>query len=518
MTPVLLLDESVCRDRFNGCRSHIFFDGYLPISKRQIRNKRLQNSLKVLAKYQDSTRIERPSECKRTWQDDPSSPSVVFQPGSPTTASIFRGLPPAPFLVPAILDALAWSSYGGVTHIVAGEAESFCALASRECRDISIILSDDSDFFLHDLGEHGEYAYFSTLDLRPSISHNGEVPDIEICEALRIDTFQPRQISERLGISLEELGYQFSQNPSLTLPQAINVAKARNNRQQAEFEVFLDQYKQPTIPAKLLPTLNSSTDPDRSPHFLDPRLSELIQQLSNPDDRPIQLYLLPLLEHPSRASAWSVSTDQRTFAYSICTLPHLDAATDISILECNRKGGNYIMQPLPMMSKYQLKRQVRELRSRISKYHQIFHDAVGDSTFQWRIFAIAEVYNWHLNAGKSSPSVEMVECALSGRFQSPKSWSDIHFEAQIQAVLYALRMIKQALGYMLDIPMGIGAVNGFSELAGTLRDLPLFAELMPSSYELARQVSRVDVQGVLGKLAEALNEEAGYPSENEILA
>ena len=65
------------------------------------------------------------------------------------------------FLVPSLLEGLRESRYAGVTEMVAGEAEAYCAryLRMQMQTDRGIILSNDSDCLLYDIGDHGAVVF-----------------------------------------------------------------------------------------------------------------------------------------------------------------------------------------------------------------------------------------------------------------------------------------------------------------------------------------------------------------------
>lgn len=400
-------------------------------------------------------------------------------------------MPPSPFLVPAVLDALSTSKYGKVTYVIPGEAEAYCALAARSSGNIPIILSNDSDLFLHDLGENAGFAFLSTTELRPVVLECA-------CKGMKLAIFQPRNIAKRLGVELQLLGFQLSKTPSQTLSQAVEAVNRKKYGQDIALSQFLDRYVQP-----------STTKMQPSTPGLDPRISELVLQLERRENRPIEVYLLPLMEDPSRASAWSISSSQRVFAYSICTLTGAKEDMAAGISECTRKGSNYVMQSIKVMSMTQILAFASKLRKGINIYQRTFSELYNPLI--WRIFAISEVYRWHLDAGKSPPSAEMMARALSA--EPHMSWEDIHFSAQIQALLYSLRMISQALAYKSAISTGPAPAKELQNSGVCLKDLPFLALLLPSPHELARCAAALDVEGVLHRLANILGTGSNYPSD-----
>lgn len=62
------------------------------------------------------------------------------------------------FLVPAIIDALRkHEQYWGVTRLVSGEADRFCA--EDVCKQGGTVLTSDSDLLVHNFG-HGRIPSF----------------------------------------------------------------------------------------------------------------------------------------------------------------------------------------------------------------------------------------------------------------------------------------------------------------------------------------------------------------------
>lgn len=381
---------------FSSPSEKIYFDRYLPPTKRETRIKRLEASFKALAKYRKGKQLEQSAKCKKTWNGKPSPKPAVFQAGSPTTSNTFRSLPPAPFLVSAVLDALITSKYGAVIHTVPGEAETYCALAARHCGNTPIILSDDSDLFHYDLGPTGNFVYLSTTELRPFTAEERPSERPETCETIKFEVFQSQDIAKRLGVELREIAFQFSQNPSQTLPQAIKAAKEKEGRQQADLNNFLDQYVEPSVTKTRHATPNSSTQTAHHLQFLDPRMSELVVQLEESGNEAIEVYLLFLIEDLSRASAWSVSWSQRAFAYSLCALNH-EGFNDI--VECNRRGSIYMRQKIPLLPQASVFESATNLQEQIDSYRQTFSDLANP--LNWRTFALSEVYKWYLDTAKT---------------------------------------------------------------------------------------------------------------------
>lgn len=441
----------------------------------------------------------------KKWDAQPQPISVVFQSGS-HTPPIFRGIPPATFIVPAILDAICGSKYAAVCTVVPGEAEVYCAAAAKERG--AIILSNDSDLFVHDLGSNGAFVYLSSAELR-AVDDNDDGLREKCCQVIRLCVFQPRDIAERLGLdSLQQLAFEFHIRHSQTLPEALEAAKRHQGRGNEAFPKFLKQYiTEPSDSESQQFSQESLARVFSRGNSLDPRTSEVICQLESKDQQTAHAYLLCLIEDPARSSAWLVSSSHRFFAYSIYNMLSNDQTEDSNnvIIEHTRRGQKFAAHEIPLLSHdgvtdfaFQLKRQLDEHDTRFSRLHK---------PLVWRLYALSQVYHWYLNTSRTPPSREALAGAMTGKYKPRATWDDIHLSAQIQAVLYSLRMIKQILTYTAP-PTTTSPNPVLRELAATLEDLPNMGLLIPSSFELAAQMSDFDIDDILDDLAAQLQQEA----------
>lgn len=438
------------------CSKHIYFDGYLPPHKRDIRLDRLQRSVQKLSSYYTISQKLQP--CKRGWDGKPLPPSVVFSSGSPTV-SAFRGLPPATFVVPAVLDALGASKYAAATRAVPGEAEVYCAAAARERG--GIVLSNDSDLFVHDLGS-GAFVYLDSVELRTNESKR-QTHNSSPCKTLNLDIFQPHDIAQRLGIkSLQSLAFQFLLNHSSTLSSAITATKAPHSIDESlAYQNFLREYSiSPSISETHLFSPCALSRLHAHARFLDPRISEMICQLesTNVSDTTVNVYLLPLIEDPTRSSAWNVSSSHRSFVYSVLTHylppnpsnpPPTTTTPTPTINELHRRAQTFTLHPLPLRSPSSLLTYARTLTIRLNLLTTTFPSL--PPSLIYRTYALFHIYISHLTASKSPPPRTLVQRALTGRYTPHPDWEDIHLEAEVQGVLYTLRMMRQVVGYVAAV-------------------------------------------------------------------
>ena len=390
--------------------------------------------------------------------------------------------------------------------MVPGEAEAYCAAAART--NGGIVLSNDSDLYLHDLGS-GTFVNLGSVQMHPGNDGQQGI-NSEGCKVIKLDLNCPRDIAERLGLqNLGELAYQFVVRYPQTLPEATRNAKKYREQDQAGLKTLLKvSGTEPSLSEDgPFPPLAKTHGTTRI-QFLDPRTSELICQLASKDWDTAKVYLLSLIEDPSRSSGWLVSNDQRSFAYSICAqfLSSKTDCTKFSIQECTRRGREFIMQEVSLLNESEIFTYASNLRTQLHNLAQSFPDI--PSNLVWRIYAVFEVYRWHLNSDKVPPSSKLINTALKGNSNPYATWEDIHLSAQIQALLYSLRVIRQVLGYFSSVTI-MPLPEPLERLAAILKNLPPLAQLMPSPFELTRQTANLDSESILYQLAEALQNEAG---------
>lgn len=483
----------------------------MPRRKRSTRLERLETSLRKLSEYRQ--RYVDASICKKVKEDGQQQPSsVVFQSGNTSTPSYFRGIPPATFIVPAVLDAIFASKYAAVCTVVPGEAEVYCAAAAKQSG--AIVLSNDSDLFVHDLGFNRSFVFLSSAELRAN-DDNDEDLHVDICQTIKLPIFRPRDIAERLGLdSLQQLAYEFQRRHSQTLGEALENAKKHQGREHEGFQNFLEQYiTEPSVSESQQFSQESLARISSHGRLLDPRVSETVSQLESKAQQTVHTSLLCLMEDPARSSAWLVSSSHRYFAYSIyttCCNVQTESSNPV-IIELTRRGQTFAADEIPLLSYDRFVDFALRLHRQLDEYHSQFSGL--PKPLLWRLYALSQVYHWYLNTSRTPPSREALTRAMTGRHKPRPSWDDIHLSAQIQAVLYSLRMIKQILGYTTAFP-NTSLAPVLQNLATILADLPNMAFLIPSNLELAFQMSNIDVEDILNKLAAILQEEVASPDQN----
>lgn len=153
--------DMVCTIETDTAREAIYFDGALPAHKQAVRIERLQAYVDKLAVFKsvhdDIVKVARKSH---------STVSTKQAEGQIGMAS--RTLPPPPFLVFAVIEALESSEYAARTFVVNGEADEFCAakamaMSPNAASPQSTIFTNDSDLILHGLSGSARVVFINEM-------------------------------------------------------------------------------------------------------------------------------------------------------------------------------------------------------------------------------------------------------------------------------------------------------------------------------------------------------------------
>lgn len=486
---------------------NIFFDGFLPLDKFKVRKTRLEASVKDLCTFH-ATLLDGFQVPKYAYNISSITASQLFDPVL-SIPSHLKGHPTAAFLVPAIIEAIQESEYASVTAVVPDEADPFCAGGAYQSG--GIILTSDSDLLVYDLGMHGAVAFFSQLEL-------GRDDESMIqCEVFRAAVSQPSKIAEQLGLeNLKQFSFELLRNPSTPLAELVKRARqpgpeplpcdASKQKTLAEFceDYGLQKYAFGT----------QAKDKTNDFRYLDPRISELVlTNSSNPS-----IYLPFLMEDPSKTTAWNVSRDIRRFAYS-CLKSKVSDSPPEAILEYCCRGQRLESELVPTFSKNKVLSYTNKLAAGLETFQSYFSNFSNVTI--WRTFALSEVLHWYTQSQKTPPSRNALVCSITGQANNNTiSWLDIHLSAQMQAVLYSFRILKQILKYPTQpllntttqpskpqkIKHSSSPVDPFSRLNTILETLPPLSKLLPSRLELINHpsTSTLNANHLLGLLASHL--------------
>ena len=351
-------------------------------------------------------------------------------------------LHPSPaFLVPVVLDALCASNFASVTSVVPGEADAFCAHAVSKGR--ATILTSDSDLLVYDLGVDSSVAFFNQIELQKERGSSSQ------CEVLRASVSRPAVISTRLGLrNLKRLGFEIKEDSWVSLLKAMSRAKEPMDkstgsqtsdrvRRFIEFEMDYSiehLHLRSILNSQITFGANLSTR-----QFLDPRISEFLSQSPTPSF----IFLPFLTDDPSRSSAWIISRKLRSFAYSFL-FQNLEMSLP-KVSEYARKGFRMIQEDMETLTHVDTTDFTISLIEKIEKVRSRFPDL--SIPFRWRIFALNEMLCWYRENGKTPPLRKTMIMGLLGSGGEKLGWSDVHFSAEMDAILYAVRMLKQILNH-----------------------------------------------------------------------
>ncbi|KAL8805366.1 MAG: hypothetical protein Q9200_005459, partial [Gallowayella weberi] len=152
-----------------------------------------------------------------------------------------------------------------------------------------------------DIGDKGAVVFFSGLEMQE---------DQDGGTAIRGMVHRTSEMAKRFEMpNLQRLAYEIKNDPTIGFSEAKRRTKLPVE-DGLRWQAFREEY---LLPANPSPTGSLEQQP-----FLDPRLSELILQLSSPTERnDATIYLPFLIDDPSRASAWNISAEIRHTFYNL---------------------------------------------------------------------------------------------------------------------------------------------------------------------------------------------------------
>ncbi|RHZ43469.1 uncharacterized protein CDV56_101848 [Aspergillus thermomutatus] len=370
--------------------------------------------------------------------------------------------------------ALQGFPWADATVMVPGEADMHCAYLAKLTG--SAILTNDSDLILHDIGPHGSVVLLHSLELENTYSARSiDVP-------LQAVQLHPASLAQRFDLAdLLRLAYQLKLHPNSGLTELIRLAKETLGPQgSADYMEFSEEYKNRPEHAKS-GIANS--------HHLDPRVSELVWQYDaqeiNPWDEFPRFYLAILNEDHTRRCAWENGFSYRVLGYSIFNASRPPSRRSCFIDEFVRRGERIARDTIAIRDADWIANQMTAFCARL----RLVRAALGENdtaTKLWRIFALCDIYGW----GGPLPNAKPFSSFLNfGYMGDQMDWADIHLAAQVQAVLYSLRIMKQLIGFTTS------ANDLMLEMQDTLTSLPPLHVLMRSRFEMANEYLTEDAAG-----------------------
>ena len=452
----------------NSCSCAIFFDGFLPPPKRATRLDRLQkisNGLHVL----QTTSPKGLSIDEIGDGLNNSSTEGLF---STVNQSGRQGNFTIPFLVSAALDTLRSSRYAAKLRLVPGEADIYCADYVREHG--GIVLTNDSDLPVHDLGSDRAVVFLDTIELSTCPSCGDQ--------AVQGGVFNPAKIAERLDISdFKRFAFEIQQDYHITAAEAIRRARsAYGTAKSVAYNSFCKTYKSMAEESQASTYAAATAE---SLQHLDPRVSEFVLQVMLAHEPPFRSYLPQLLENTEELSAWEACQEIRDFSYSVVL--HLsDRPPNTPVWEYRRRHSRVSPHEVEIMSPDRLRSFAENLQEQIYLLKQQEKDVVGSSF--WQVLCLDQICTWYQKReqfGAFRGLLEQFPDATNKRVLWP--WEVIHLYASILAALASLRQLGQILHYLDTNRMDL-ATRQIKEHFQLLPELQFLMLDLQSLCELAR--------------------------------
>ncbi|OAX83047.1 hypothetical protein ACJ72_02593 [Emergomyces africanus] len=535
----------------------IYFDGALPLQKRPVRLERMENTRQKLQKLcRDTAGGFKTPSIRR--QPIDIRPDKIFS-RRPLYAR-FKTLPETAFMVPAVIEDLKYrwgleevirctasvpelqgfiarcenngiddndngSIFARITEVVPGEADVYCAIAARAW--CCAVLTSDSDLLVHDLGAEGSVIFFDSIesdDHLPNGKPVGEGQDTTGTISIRATQLCPTRVAKKLGVvSIQRLAYELKRDSRASFSTIIQRAKSDTGvvEKSTKYTSFMREYD--------LFSNETTTASARISNFrdiTDPKLSELHAQYELPaftvPDEGAYVYLPILIERHDRRAVWTQGSELRLIAYSLLNLRYRageNGRRKEVVIEHMRKGQRIAPITLTLLSQKEVEQkleallaQINSLVSSIRNNDEMVDGGDGDRepAVFWRSFAL---YDTLIRMeSKERPSIRKLRRFLEQGYCGEKlEWDDIHLHAQMQAVLYSLRVLKELLVVDEESRKSLceSLVKLICEAAEVLRDFPWMRDTAQRRGGIDRDESGDDARRVLEGLSFLLCEGEG---------
>ncbi|KAK5003256.1 hypothetical protein LTR28_010393 [Elasticomyces elasticus] len=437
----------------------IFFDGSLPDSKKDVRISRLQQYANQLVSF-------------RALNKDLTAAASV----SPTSKS---ALPALPFLVPVVIETLLNSRFATITRVEPGEADAYCAQHAKA--NGGTIFTSDSDLLVHDLGGSGKVVLFRDLEA-VHIAGKGTV--------LTASQYHPAAIAARLQLpDLVKAAFRLKEDAHRSFNACVKLAKTAA-AMPAEYADFATEYGATRVCPRLTDdsTGHPTTHLDKVLARLDPRISEYVRRQARLLPRPVvappstqtnqikDVYLPFLLDDPGKTSAWRCGSSIRGLAYSVL---NASSQSPGSVHEFERKGTRISFTPMDLLDREHTQTTACALFDRLRDWSSGSHALAAVQ--RWRLCSVRLLSRQLVEEDREVPNRADLVSLLSNTISTTCTWEMVHLHAQVQAVLYSLRMLHQMLGVFLAT--GKGDVEE-TKLAASCTPLHSLLQEMPRLHEL----------------------------------
>jgi hypothetical protein len=465
----------------------IFFDGGLPKWKQEVRLQRLNTYLRQLENY----RAQHPSSfaslhvgCQISVATPPNHFSVL-----PIPAKL-KTLPPLPFLVPSVVEALHVSSYSDLTSVIPGEADCFCASYAKSHG--AMVITSDSDLLAYDLSPNGSVVLFKDMEFHSS----------EVGSRLRIARFETASVARRFALpSFQSLAFAKNEDPHRNFNSCLEYARRLSCDLSQAYSSFAMRYE--TLSGDALET---ETRLRFALRRLDPRISEWVLEVLDPgpvfaplldaqdgvEDKVSSMYLPVLIEDASRASPWNVGAAIRTLAYSLLQ-PSAEAKFYTKeIMRIGNRIAEKTCMHLYLQSSREMLEELGHLLTRLGA-------VILDQNMFWPLVAVYLICQQLIAEGKKQPSRNMLKSVLLRR-RAQNDWEYIHLCARMQAAAYSLRILHKCLQVLTAVNLKFLPEDFIRQHARHLESMPSIA----SCFDEQLEVEEVALNTMIDYLYEAL--------------
>lgn len=395
------------------------------------------------------------------------------------------------FIYPSLLESEMDFPWSNTTIMVPGEADIECASIAKLIG--STVLTNDSDLLLYDLGPRGSVLFLGSVEMD---DRNASGPIEYKLKGRRIC---PALLESQLGIrNIRHFAYELSRNPQLGLPELM-----RRSKEYWEFEQNPDYHR---FASEYDSSLDGNDSQQRKLHLpqnLDPRISELFIQYDlesiRASDDAAQIYLVILNEDHARRCAWEEGRLYRTLGYSVLNMFY-PAPQKLSFVdEFLRRGPRITKQRIALQDKNWIATEMMLLCERLKAARAAFGGDISLPSF-WRLFALCHLHEFDMEDVSSSDTGRLFRFLQFGRMGLKLEWGDIHLCAQINAVLYSIRILKQLLETV--------AVSDeyLVEARSIIAVLPPLYIMMKPRRELARESSNIPAEETEKKFREVFKQ------------
>lgn len=340
------------------------------------------------------------------------------------------------FISPDLLEADMDFPWASTTVMVPGEADIECASIAKHTG--STVLTNDSDLLLYDLGPRGSVLLLSSVELS-----EWDTPS-QIEYKLKGRRLCPAQLASQLGIrNIRHFAYELTRNPQLGPSELI-----RRSKEHWEFEQNPDYHRFASEYDSSLGENDSQHIKLHLPQNLDPRISELYIQYDlesiRPSDNVAQIYLVILNEDHARRCAWEEGRLYRTLGYSILNMSYSPPRKLSFVDEFLRRGPRITKQRIILQDGNWIATEIILLCERLKTAQVAFGGDISLPSF-WRLIALCHIHGFDMEDVSPSHTGRLVRFLQIGCMGPKLEWEDVHLCAQINAVLYSIRILKQLL-------------------------------------------------------------------------